>query len=100
MEPQKSWSVEYHPTGREGYLFYHEESRSIPFYWELGGGAVLLIVRFDEPGKFVVRYPWTAARRKEILTRLSQEIIRQKTPGCNAEIDEQNICIYIREQTQ
>ena len=52
------WSFECQPAGRDGFLFYHEGSRQIPFYWAYGGGDVLVILRILEPDKFNLRYPW------------------------------------------
>jgi len=90
-------SVEYKPSGRDGYLVYHEASGDLPFYWEYGGGDIVVIVRFDEPDKFAVRYSWAAERRGQILERLAQEIIRQRAPTCTADIEERSLCILIKE---
>jgi hypothetical protein len=86
-----NWNVECKPSGREGYIFYHEGTQEIPFYWEYGGGDVIAIVRFVEPDKFAIE------RRREILERVAQELIRQQAPASRSEIDEQNLSIYIRE---
>jgi hypothetical protein len=67
----KNWNVECKPTGTHGYFFYREGSEEIPFYWEYGGGAVVVIVRFDESGKFDIRYPWAIDRKMEILERVA-----------------------------
>lgn len=91
------WSLEFKPIGRDGYLFYHEGSHELPLYWEYGGGSVVLIVRFDEPDKLALRYPWAVERRREILGRVAQEIVRQRAPDCRAEIDEKAFCIHIKE---
>src|SRR5262245_38971921 len=93
----QDWSVECKPSGRDGYIFYHEGSHELPFYWEYGGGNVVVIVRFDEPDRFAARYPWAAERRREILERLAQELIRRQATNCTAEIDEPGLCIYIKE---
>jgi len=95
--PADYWSFECQPSGRDGYFFYHEGSQEIPFYWEYGGGDVLVIVRMTEPDKFDLRYPWVAARRREILERVAQELIRGR-PSCRADIDDQSLCIYVREK--
>ena len=94
----QDWRVECKPSGRDGYVFYYEGSQELPFYWEYGGGNVVVIARFDEPDKFAVRYPWAAGRRREILERLAQELIRQQAPSCTAEIDEHGLCICIKEK--
>ena len=89
------WSFECKPFGRDGYFFYHEGSRELPFYWEMGGGDVVVIVRIDEPDKFGLRFPWAVERRREIFERVAQELIR-KSPDCTAEIDDQRFCIYVK----
>jgi hypothetical protein len=98
MNTITDWSFECQPSGRDGYFFYHEGPREIPFYWEYGGGDVIVIVRFDEPDKFALRCPWATERKREILERVAQELIRQGAPGYRAEIDERNICIYVRQK--
>ena len=92
------WSVECKPFGQHGYFFYHERSRELPFYWEYGGGDVVVIIRFEEPAKFSLRYPWAVEHKREILGRVAQEVIRQQAPTCRADIDEQGLCIYVREK--
>jgi hypothetical protein len=94
------FEVECKPSGREGYVFYREGANELPFYWEYGGGDFVVIVRIEEPDKFVLRYSWAAERKGEILKRVAQEIIRQQAPGCNAEIDERHLCILVREQSK
>lgn len=41
-------------------------------------------------------YPWTAGRRMEILSFIADEVIRQRAPGCRAEIDERTGDILLR----
>src|SRR5437899_5989747 len=92
------WNVECKPSGRDGYLFYHEASREIPFYWEYGGGDVVVIVRLDEPSTWDRQYPWAIARKHEIFERVAHEIIRQQAPACRADIDDEEACTYVRGQ--
>ncbi len=76
MKPSSDdWSFESKPIGQYGYFFYHEGSPEIPFYWEFGGGDVVLIIRIEEPNKFGLRYPWAVERRREIFERVAQELI-------------------------
>jgi hypothetical protein len=94
------WSVECKPFGQYGYSFYHENSREIPFYWEYGGGDTVVIVRIEKRADFDSGYPWAVARKREILGRVAQELIRQQAPHCIAEIDHKNLCIYARAKHQ
>lgn len=98
MNTTADWSFECEPSGREGCFFYHEGSHEIPFYWEYGGGEFVIAVRFDQPDKFAQRYPWAVERRREILERIAQALIR-RSPGCVAQIDEQRIGVYVRQKT-
>lgn len=92
------WNVECEPVGQCGYFFYHEGSRELPFVWEYGGDGVIVIVRFEQPDKLPLRYLWAVERRREILERVAQEVIRQRAPTCVADIDEQSLCIYVKEK--
>ena len=92
------WSVECKPSGQHGYVFYHEGAHELPLYWEYGGGEVIVIVGFAEPDKFALRHPWAVERRREILERVAEELVRQQAPGCRFEIDEPSLCIYVREK--
>ena len=80
-------------------MFYHEGTREIPFFWEYGGGDVRVIVRFEEPSRFALRYPWAVEHIGIILERVAQELIRGHAPDCRAEVDEPNLCIYVQGQT-
>ena len=94
----ENWSLECEPVGRDGYIFYHEDSRELPLYWEYGGGDVVLIVRVDAPTKLAIRWPWVVGRERRILERVARELIRKKAPTCSADIDEKNLCVYLREK--
>jgi hypothetical protein len=43
------------------------------------------------------QHPWAADRQREILERVTQEVIRRKAPRCKADIDETGGYIYFRE---
>jgi hypothetical protein len=94
----EKWSVECEPVGRRGYFFYHEGSRELAFYWEYGGGDVVVIVRADDPSKFTLRHPWIIGREREMLGRVAGEVIPQRAPTCRAEIEEKAFSICVREQ--
>ncbi len=89
------WSFECKPCGRDGYFFYHEGSRELPFYWEYGGGDVVVIVGIDEPGTFFLRFPWAVERKHEIFDRVAQALLR-RSPDCTTEIDHEGLCIYVK----
>ena len=91
------WSVEIVESGRSGSIAYRESGGFISFYWEFGGGDTAAIISVDDFAVWSTRYPWAMERRREILERVSQEVIRQKAPTCRGDIDEQSRYIYIRE---
>jgi len=78
MKPSIDWTVEWEPSGRDGYLFYHEGSHELPFYWEFGGDGMVAIIRIDDPAQLEKRHPWAAERKREIFERVAQEAIRQR----------------------
>jgi hypothetical protein len=91
------WRVETPTGGRDGYLGYYEGSNVASFYWELGGGNVLVIIHVGQSSAWSSRFPWAASRQREILERVAHEVIRQRAPACKADIDERAGYIYIRE---
>jgi len=97
-QPPESWSVECTPSGRDGFLFYHEGSQEIPFYWEYGGGDIIAIIRFTEPKEFNRRHPWAASQKEAILKRVAEELVRQQAPTGRAELDYATLTIFLREQ--
>lgn len=90
------WRVEIQESGRDGYIIYHEQSHSISFYWEFGGGDVVAIVHIGQASAWNTRHPWAADRQPEIVERVIGEVIRQRAPSCRADIDEAGGFIYFR----
>jgi hypothetical protein len=88
------WKVEILERGRCGSINYHEATTSVSFDWEFGGGNTVAIIWIGEP---ISWENWTVERRRKILQRVADEIIRQKAPSCRADIDEQQGFVYIRE---
>ena len=93
------WTVEIVTKGRDGNVIYHEGSQSTSFYWEFGGGDVIVIINIGSLPKDTQDLTWPANRRKEILERVMSEVIRQKAPNCIANIDEDKREIQIRKQS-
>ena len=85
-------------NGRSGSITYRESAGSIPFYLEFGGSDAIAIVWIEKPLVWSSRHPWAVERRREILERVAEEVIRQKASTCRADIDEQNGYICIRER--
>jgi hypothetical protein len=95
--PLPTWSIEIKSTGRSGTVEYREEAGSLSFYWEFGGGDAVASISVGDLAKWTAAYPWAIDRRREILERVAQEVIRQKAPNCRADIDDAGGYIDIRE---
>lgn len=91
----QDWKVEIPMGGRSGYIGYYEGQMAASFYWEFGGGDVVTIIYIGQPSEWGRHYPWAADRRREILERVAQEVIRQRAPTCRADIDGENGFIYV-----
>ena len=83
--------------GRDGYVGYYEGPHAASFYWEFGGDDVVVILHVGPSSEWSAQYPWAADRRRQILERVSQEVIRQRAPRCKADIDAAGGYIYFRE---
>jgi hypothetical protein len=91
------WRVEMPMGGRDGYIGYYEGPHAASFYWEFGGDDVVVILHIGQPSGWSRQHPWAADRQREILERVTQEVIRQRAPTCKADIDEAGGYIYFRE---
>lgn len=72
--------------GRCGKVTYEEGSHRLAGYWEFSGGEAVACVRFGSAEEWAL-HPWALGRRAEILRCIADEVVRQKAPGCRAEID-------------
>ena len=68
--------------GRCGDIIYSEEGIKAEFYWEFGGG-VLVIIDIPSESHWVNELKFPVSRRKEIAERVAREVIRQKAPNCS-----------------
>ena len=94
------WRVEFPTGGRDGYVGYYEGPHAASFYWEFGGGDVVVILHTGQSSRWSSQHPWAADRRREILERVIQEVICQRAATCRADIDETGGYIYFREHKQ
>lgn len=105
--PQKAGStdpakgnVEIQAHGRSGTIVYSEPAGSLSFFWEFGGGDVVVTIMVGTATDWAKQYPWAVERRSGILRRIADEVIRQKAPGCCAETDDVGGFINIVEGTR
>ncbi|MFZ5548185.1 MAG: hypothetical protein ACOZJX_05780 [Pseudomonadota bacterium] len=80
-------SVTFVQQGREGQVVYTEGARAITGHMEFGGGDVVTILSMGTADVWQARHAWAVARRAEILRFIADEAIRQRAPGCSAEVD-------------
>lgn len=85
-----SWRVTMNTTARPGTVRYGESDDSVDFLWEFGSGNVVAEISPCTP------WPSSfAQRRREILSRVASEVIRQKAPRCFVKIHETDDRILI-----
>jgi hypothetical protein len=93
------WKVDVEARGPSGSIYYKEQSAVIEFYWEFGGGDVVMIIWIPDSSAWDSQYPWAAGRRLEIIDRMTQEVIRQKLPTCRVDKGDQSTTICLREKS-
>lgn len=90
LDGAQEWTVTINQQGRSGTVTYKEAGNSIPMSWEFGGNNVVAVISFGDVSVWRLQHPWAAERRSEILGRVAAEVIRQRAPGCRAEIHERS----------
>jgi hypothetical protein len=80
------WTVEPPRYGREGYMFYNENGRSIPFLFVLTPGDVVARISLGTPAEWRQKHAWAADRRSEIVDRVIQSLLPKDATGWRAEI--------------
>jgi hypothetical protein len=96
-----NWNVEFKIWGREGYLFYHEGSQKISFYWELGDGDTIIGINVPTLDVWNKQYPLAIKRRDQILKLVGQELVKRhqvEFPNCKVDFDEKNGWLQLRER--
>ncbi len=84
-------------NGRSGSVVYREPAGSLAFYWEFGGGDVVVIIQVSDDSAWKSAPTWLAGRKAEVLRFVADETIRQKAPSCRAEINEVTGEILLRQ---
>lgn len=95
----RDWSVDIAEQGRQGSVNYREAAGVLSFHWEFGGGDIVASIHVGDEAGWRAQQPWAVGRRAEILRRVADEVVRQKSPGSRAEIDDQAGWIHIRAGT-
>lgn len=85
--------LEYTQDGRGGSIYYKEGEVIIHFDWEFGGGNAVAIIYIPEVKYWEPRTGTPLSRRDEILAFLSEQVIRDRAPGCSYKIYSNSISI-------
>lgn len=93
-----SRSVQVVENGRSGSIVYAEAGQQLSFWWEFGGNECVALVRVGDEAEWRTRHGWALPRRAEILRHVADELIRQKAPGCLAEIDDAGGWIALKKE--
>ena len=94
------WQVNIGCSGRAGSAKYIEADHSIEFWWELGGVDVVAVIVAPPPQAWnSEEMVWTCGRRREILNRVAEQIIRLCAPNSVAEITDGDTAIILRRRT-
>lgn len=83
--------------GRDGDVVYAGDLGTIKGYWAFGGGDVVTIVSMGSREDWRRAHAWAEDHRADILRFVADETIRQRAPGCAAEIDEESGDILLRQ---
>ena len=92
------WTVKIVSRGQAGTVHYIEGIQSMKFDWEFGGHDIIALVWGPEASLWNRKYPWATGRRKEIMRRVADEVIKQKAQNCWADIDYEHTYIKIKKQ--
>lgn len=79
----KTYTVRIIDDGRSGRIQYAEGLlHSHEFYWEFGGGDVVVSINVPTPSEWPSALPWAEGRRTEVLERIAAVACRERCRGC------------------
>jgi len=97
MTISRPYSIAIYEDGRSGSITCWQGAHSLEFYWEFGGGDVVTIIQVSDETTWASPRAWFADQRVELLHAVASEAIRQRAPGCRADIDETTGTILLRQ---
>ncbi len=99
MSKKESWKVTIETRGQAGSVNYREGSNSAKFNWEFGAHDIIAFVWGPLPENWDNAYPWAIGRRREIMHRIADEVIKQRAAICWADFEYKRTNIKIRKQS-
>lgn len=84
----------YHPTGRDGYILFAENDKSIRFDYEMGGGNCLIFILIPTQNNWEEKTGFPIAERDRIIEHLAHMTHRDYIGGAPFEIKEDCIVFY------
>ena len=90
------WRVEIPESTGTGRITYHEDGHTVGFQWRHKGADVTMSLWTDRADVWEERNPWAVGRRLEIMRRVTQELIRQKSLTCRIDCDEGDDALSVR----
>ncbi|MBL0034189.1 MAG: hypothetical protein IPP26_00225 [Flavobacteriales bacterium] len=91
--------VEITEHGRSGTVVYREPAGGLSFYWEFGGGDVVVCINVGTEADWRREHAWAVDRRDSILRFVGNAVVERKAPTCTAEIDEASGWMNLRQGT-
>jgi hypothetical protein len=83
------------PGGRAGHIEYRQGGDVCRLDWELlVGGKSVLHIWGPAPAAWDREVPWAAGRREQILSRVAEEVARQKCRDCRWELGDDGIRLF------
>ena len=98
MSKESQWKVTIETRGQAGIINYTEEKNIIKFNWEFGAHDIIAFIWKYDSEQRDKSYPWAVGRKKEILKRVAEEVIKQRAQNCRAEIEYERTTIKIVKQ--
>jgi hypothetical protein len=88
-----TFAVRVEGRGRTGSVIYTEGEHTARFYWEFGGGEVVVIIDVPPPDEWDRQMTWAAGRRDATLEWIAAEVCKQVCKGCPFRIEERAIVV-------
>lgn len=86
--------LEYNEQGRSGTIIYLDDGIRLPFYYEMGGSSVHLIIDIPPTAKWESLTKIPIRKRREILLFIASTIRKEKAPSWRFEINDDSIMFY------